>query len=418
MASRTSDIFNEVSVMSAGRDTRAFTKQRRGAIALLAAVFLVVIFAFTAFTVDLGYIAIVDQELQAAVDSSALAAAYELKSAQGTDVVRDTAQELAGLNKVNGRTLALNRDSDIELGFWDETTGTFTAFPVVTDISLTNAVRVTGRLSRDRNSQVNLFFAPILGQNNAEIQSSAIAVIGRDKERDVMLVIDCSGSMSDYHRMVYTLAAAQVLIDELGDKDRLGLTVYSYPALVDNTLSNNNRRTTRGSNRGRGNNGGSGGGANGQTRLTGHLEKALSFSFQPVISRLPHLLPALYASQTCIGGGMRVAIEEFIAFPRDDSKGNKVQQVMVLMTDGIANVTEPPGTDPVDSIYYYADLAKQHDIIIHGITLGRDADESPIRYCADTTGGQYYHVEDSNFEGLFDIYRGIGRGDDQPRLVR
>jgi Flp pilus assembly protein TadG len=392
--------------------------RRRGAIALMAAVFLVMIFAFTAFTVDLGYLSIVDQELQAAVDSSALAAAYELKSATSPDVVRDAAEELAGLNSVNGQSLALNRGSDIELGYWDETTGAFTAIPVVTDMSLTNAVRITGRLNRARDSQVNLFFAPVLGQNNAEMESSAIAVIGRDDERDVMLVIDCSGSMADYNRMTYTLAAAAVLVEELGDNDRLGLAVYSYPALVDGTEQNNNLPFTRGRNRGRGNNGGSGGGSGGETRLTGRLESHLASNFRPVTVRLGQLAPGLYASRTCIGGGMRIAIEEFVNFPRYNAYGKKVQQVMVLMTDGLANETEPPGTSPVDSIYYYANLAKQNDIIIHGITLGRGADKPPIQYCADQTGGEYHHVDDGDFEGLFDVYRGIGRGNDQPRLVR
>ena len=393
--------------------------QRRGAIALMAAVFLVMIFAFTAFTVDLGYLSIVDQELQAAVDSSALAAAYELKSATTPDVVRDAAEELAGLNSVNGQSLALDRGSDIELGYWDETTGAFTAIPVVTDMSLANAVRITGRLNRARDSQVNLFFAPVLGQNNAEMESSAIAVIGRDDERDVMLVIDCSGSMADYSRMTYTLAAAAVLVEELGDNDRLGLAVYSYPALVDGTEQNNEpRRFTRGRNRGRGNNGGTGGGSGGETRLTGRLENHLALNFRPVTSRLSQLAPGLYASRTCIGGGMRIAIEEFLAFPRYNAYGKKVQQVMVLMTDGLANETEPPGTSPVNSIYYYANLAKQNDIIIHGITLGRGADKPPIQYCADETGGEYHHVDDGDFEGLFDVYRGIGRGNDQPRLVR
>jgi len=115
---------------------------------------------------------------------------------------------------------------------------------------------------------------------------------------------------------------------------------------------------------------------------------------------------------------MRVAIEEFLANPRYDEFGDKVEQVMVLMTDGQANETEPPGADPIDSIYYYADLADDNDIIIHGITLGANAQSTAIEDAADTTGGQYHHVNDNDFDGLFEIYRGIGRGGDQPRLVR
>jgi hypothetical protein len=144
--------------------------------------------------------------------------------------------------------------------------------------------------------------------------------------RDVMLVIDCSGSMSSYSRMTMTRAAALVLCDELGTDDRLGLAVYSYPVLI--------------------NGGGNNGGGGGETRLSGRLERQLLNNFQPVRARIPQLIPNLYASTTCIGGGMRVAIEEFIANPRYDQLGDKVEQVMVLMTDGQANETEPPGANP------------------------------------------------------------------------
>jgi hypothetical protein len=182
---------------------------------------------------------------------------------------------------------------------------------------------------------------------------------------------------------------------------------------------NNGGGNNGGGNNGGGNNGGgNNGGGGGETRLSGRLEKQLLSNFQPVRARIPQLIPNLYASTTCIGGGMRVAIEEFIANPRYDELGNQVEQVMVLMTDGQANVTEPPGQNPIDSIYYYADLADQNDIIIHGITLAQNAQSTAIEDAADTTGGQYHHVSDGDFDGLFEIYRGIGRGGDQPRLVR
>lgn len=115
---------------------------------------------------------------------------------------------------------------------------------------------------------------------------------------------------------------------------------------------------------------------------------------------------------------MRAGLEELIANKRYDILGDDVQQILVLMTDGRANESEEPGTTPVNSIYHYAEVARQNDIIIHGITLGSGAEKDPIRYCADHTGGEYHHVEDGDFEGLFEIYRGIGRGSDQPRLVR
>ena len=56
-------------------------KQRDGSVAVLAAFCLVIIFAFAAFSLDLGYITIVRQELLSAVDAAALAAAQELGDA-------------------------------------------------------------------------------------------------------------------------------------------------------------------------------------------------------------------------------------------------------------------------------------------------------------------------------------------------
>ncbi|MHC4876282.1 MAG: vWA domain-containing protein [Planctomycetota bacterium] len=387
--------------------------KRRGVIALLAAVFLVMIFAFTAFTVDVGYISIIDQELQGAVDAAALAAAFELKQSDTTEPVYGAAEDLAAANQVNGQSLEVDRGNDVEIGFWDELTGTFTPMPGESDLSLTNAVRVNGTLSQNRDSEVNLFFAPILGHSDVEMTSSAIAVIGRDRPRDVMLVIDRSGSMDDYNRMVYTKAAALQLINELdelesvpsGDEtqgDRLGLAIYSVEKTeyYTQTYWRRGRRRTR---------------TRSRTTWEGELAKPLSWDFDPTESHIPTLDPD---GRTNIGGGMRAGLEELIANKRYDILGDDVQQILVLMTDGRANESEEPGTTPVNSIYHYAEVARQNDIIIHGITLGSGAEKDPIRYCADHTGGEYHHVEDGDFEGLFEIYRGIGRGSDQPRLVR
>jgi Mg-chelatase subunit ChlD len=463
--------------MKSIQEFREEMSQRRGAIAVLSVVFLVMILAFASFSVDFGYMVLVDQEMQSAVDGAALAAAQELQLAPdgGQNQVVSAAVDLAAANTVNGQNLTLQPRNDVDIGNWDEASGQFTPFSG-TDLSLANAVRVRGELSNARNNAVNLFFAPVLGHKTHQVADEAIAVIGRTRMRDVMLVIDCSGSMSSYNRMTMTRAAAFVLIDELGTDDRLGLAVYSYPVLVNNggvsgnntgrgngggitstsgtnassgnliaslptigdsisaQFRNNGGRNNGGRNNGGGNNGGgnngggnngggnngggNNGGGGGETRLSGRLERQLLNNFQPVRARIPQLIPNLYASTTCIGGGMRVAIEEFIANPRYDQLGDKVEQVMVLMTDGQANETEPPGANPIDSIYYYADLADRHGIIIHGITLGQNAQSTAIEDAADTTDGQYHHVSDGDFDGLFEIYRGIGRGGDQPRLVR
>ena len=60
------------------RSRRIEQSGRRGAVTPLAAIMMVVIMAFVALGVDLGYIAVVHAQLQNAADSAALAGASQL----------------------------------------------------------------------------------------------------------------------------------------------------------------------------------------------------------------------------------------------------------------------------------------------------------------------------------------------------
>ena len=57
------------------RSTSRPRKNRRGIIAVLAALLFIVMLGMVAFAVDLGYTAMIQTQLQAAADSAALAAA-------------------------------------------------------------------------------------------------------------------------------------------------------------------------------------------------------------------------------------------------------------------------------------------------------------------------------------------------------
>ncbi|MFN0195590.1 MAG: TadG family pilus assembly protein, partial [Planctomycetaceae bacterium] len=154
---------------------------RRGAILVLAACMLIVIFAFAAFTVDTGYMTIVKTELQATADSCALAAASKL--GQGAGSVRDMARELAALNTAAGEPVVLE-DSDIEVGVYDLTTKSFTP-----NEASPNAVRVTARVSNQPT-----FFAPLIGKKSFSLDATAISMLN---PRDIVFVVDLSGSMND-----------------------------------------------------------------------------------------------------------------------------------------------------------------------------------------------------------------------------
>lgn len=157
------------------------TKGREGAILVLAAFFIIVAFALAAFTVDTGYIQIVKTELQAAADGAALAGVTDL--ARGRTAVEASINEVANKNKAGGANVSV-KSGDVELGFFDLTKRSFTVDP-----SNPNAVKVTTRVTEQP-----LFIAPVINHKNFNMQTTAIAMIN---PRDIVFVVDLSGSMND-----------------------------------------------------------------------------------------------------------------------------------------------------------------------------------------------------------------------------
>ena len=84
------------------------TDRRRGSMLVLASALMVAILAFTAFTVDLSYIALTKTQLQAAADGAALGAGIEMGYGFGAEAVTastvwaegtDAAQAVAKVHK-------------------------------------------------------------------------------------------------------------------------------------------------------------------------------------------------------------------------------------------------------------------------------------------------------------------------------
>lgn len=154
---------------------------RRGVILVIAALLLVVIFAFVAFSVDVGYMAMTKSQLQNAADASAMAGSYKIGGTPET--IRLAAKEVAYANTAAAAPVVVP-DSDIELGVFDYSTKVFT-----TNEASPNAVRVTTRVEDQK-----LFFAPVLKRYDFDMEASAIAMLN---PRDIVFVVDLSGSMND-----------------------------------------------------------------------------------------------------------------------------------------------------------------------------------------------------------------------------
>lgn len=156
---------------------------RSGISVVMGALLLVMLFGFTAFAVDIGYITLTRAELQKTADAAALAAVIEMHDGYGAGATLTDAQVLANAQQAAAEVAAENRGGglpsvyldgprDVRLGNvqWDQTTGTWVESWGVAPYNL---VEIT--LHRDQPGSPNgdrpldLFFAPIIGNAQASV---------------------------------------------------------------------------------------------------------------------------------------------------------------------------------------------------------------------------------------------------------
>src|SRR5258708_28236837 len=98
---------------------------RQGAVAVLTAFMMVFIMGMVAFSIDLGYIAVVRNRLQVAADAAALAGAANIGD---TTKALAAAKSIAALNIAGSPTDMVSlSDSDVVFGNWNQSTKVFTA---------------------------------------------------------------------------------------------------------------------------------------------------------------------------------------------------------------------------------------------------------------------------------------------------
>jgi Flp pilus assembly protein TadG len=171
---------------------------RRGAIILLAAVLMVATLAMLALSIDSGYMYTMQTQLDRSVDAAALAGAAAL--IEGTDQAQESVIEYLVRNPVGQPASILTDNELVELtakfaadhahdyeilwGNWNPDTG-----KLEETSTLPSAVSVTMTYPN-----LPFFFGRALGQTSFDVQSQAIAMY---QPRDIMIVLDFSGSMND-----------------------------------------------------------------------------------------------------------------------------------------------------------------------------------------------------------------------------
>lgn len=172
--------------------------RRRGAIIPLFALLLVPLLGMLAFSIDIGYIALVRTDLQTAADAAALAGVEKLqalyvqytmpgqtsKSAILATATTNTstqacpmttAETFASANKAGN--VAINvRDQDVTYGFTDSQ-GTYHADYSNYNGGFPNSITVIARRDNIKNTPVALFFGPIFGFATKELNATATATI-------------------------------------------------------------------------------------------------------------------------------------------------------------------------------------------------------------------------------------------------
>ncbi|MFK7766944.1 MAG: VWA domain-containing protein [Mariniblastus sp.] len=154
--------------------------KRSGAVAVYTAIMLVILLGMVAFAVEIGTMLNARATMQSAADSAALAGASVLSL--GENQARDLAKEYAAYHDFQGKPVVL-KDDQIKIGFFDESTQAFT------EDTNGNAIKILAQ-----SNAIGLVFGSLLGKNSFESAASAIAMA---PSRDIVFVVDLSGSMND-----------------------------------------------------------------------------------------------------------------------------------------------------------------------------------------------------------------------------
>ncbi|MCX8101752.1 MAG: pilus assembly protein TadG-related protein [Geminicoccaceae bacterium] len=147
-------------------------RDRRGGVAVLAALSAPILAGFAALAVDIGHAYMVRTELQSTADAAALAASAKLpnRTAALAEARTIAAENLPPAK--HGNVLA---DRDLLIGTWDPERRSFTSGG-----SSPNAVRVTLRRSTANGNPLPSFFGRVLGTDFFDIEARAVAGPSRE----------------------------------------------------------------------------------------------------------------------------------------------------------------------------------------------------------------------------------------------
>jgi Ca-activated chloride channel homolog len=320
-----------------GSSVRHRARSRRGAMLILIGVMIFAFLVTVAFSVDIAYMNLTKSELRSATDAAAKAAAETLARTQDLNAAIARGQAIALENKVANKPLEL-RASDFTFGRSELVASG--KFEFSNNAGQINSVRVNSeRTNTSLSGSVPLFVGRALGVDSFQPRETSTATF---IQRDIVLVVDRSGSMLDFNKFNELRSAIAVFIQILNDspvEERVGLASYSTTESED-------------------------------VQFTESLDL-----INDAMDRMP------VAGFTNISAGID-------AGGRVMSRGRSrdfVERTMIVLTDGLQNRGRPARNAARDQ----AALG----ITLHSITFGSDADQAAMRDVASIGGGRYFHAD-------------------------
>lgn len=174
------------------KPAQRFAEARRGAVVPLLAILLIPLIAMMAFSVDLGYMVVVNSDAQNAADSAALAGAQTLQNyyvlwtiggqtqTQKDSIVttaetaaRQAAKDYAGYNVAAGTNVVVS-DGNISFGYFD---GANAATYPPPSGKFPNTVKVQVKYDGTDNPSVKLFFGQVIGVSTLPSSGTAAATM-------------------------------------------------------------------------------------------------------------------------------------------------------------------------------------------------------------------------------------------------
>lgn len=341
-------------------------RRRRGAIILLVAFLMVVLFIGVAFSVDVAHIQLTKTQLRVSTDLANRAGTEALARTKSKDAATLVAKQIARANPVASRPLVLD-DSQFVFGNVGKDANDNVVFsPNGTPL---NAMRIDSAMSsRAGGGAVPLFFGGMLGTKEFSPQLTSVVTNQGQAKRDIAAVIDITGSMGTrtatgtrFTDLLAAFDALVVALNETDDDEKLGLATYSTSAAVDLPLSHGYPAAVNKLQQKR---------PNGNTNIYSGIE----------------------AGRVILNGASRRADTE---------------KVMLLMTDGLHNT----GPSPVLA----AQNAKNDKIRIITVTFDTLDGIPLMQQVAQITGGQHYHAP--TIAELRTIFQNVGLGTDGLQFI-